>query len=565
MSQITKYDEDAARILRDPVLWAEKHLGSKPRWYQEQILRHPHNRIVLRMGRRLGKCIAGNQRILNAETGAYETIHSLYEKQIKQTPLFSLQEDYKLHKTESFYIEDNGIKPTFAVRVKHGAEVVLTGNHPVLTVEGWKEVDALKVGESIAVPKALPAFGKKKPGMNRAKIAAAITSSYQVTQSGPILSFYSPEVIEDFLMAAQTEQVTIFKRTKQNYAFHDNGGNYRNIIEERSIGVPAEVFEYDKEHLAQFLASVYDVNGWNYSKRVPEIGYGTRNQRMARDIKHLLIRFGIDANIIERNISEKPYFQLMLYAKKDVVSFIEQLSPYSKKDYSEVLKHTEGMTTKDPVIPSVIWKYVEKEAKRKKMKNYEVTGSREEKFRYHIGLSEEKARRYAENLQSHFLYDLGRSDVYWEEVTSIEPAGDQQTYDVFVPKTHNLVVEDILVHNTWTMCAHMLWVAFTSMGGTIQKGGATCIVATPYDSQAKLIYDQLCTFIDSNEVLANSIKSRTKNPYFFQFHNGSIIKLFTAGSKNGSGAANLRGQKADGSKFIFKSTFSCFFHSFQVV
>ena len=53
MSAITKYDDEAARIMRDPVLWTEKHIGQKPRWYQEQILRHPHNRIVLRCGRRV--------------------------------------------------------------------------------------------------------------------------------------------------------------------------------------------------------------------------------------------------------------------------------------------------------------------------------------------------------------------------------------------------------------------------------------------------------------------------------------------------------------------------------
>ena len=68
MSTITKHDNEMAKIIVDPVLWAEHHLGQKPRWYQEQILRHPHNRIVLRCGRRLGKCIAGDQRILDATT-----------------------------------------------------------------------------------------------------------------------------------------------------------------------------------------------------------------------------------------------------------------------------------------------------------------------------------------------------------------------------------------------------------------------------------------------------------------------------------------------------------------
>ena len=545
MSAITKYDDEAARIMRDPVLWTEKHIGQKPRWYQEQILRHPHNRIVLRCGRRLGKCIVGTQRILNAETGAYESIDSLYKRQAKQTPLFALQEDYTLAATKSFYIEDNGVKPTFKVRTKHGAEVQLTGNHPVLTIDGWKEVDALHVGEFIAVPKALPAFGKNAPGIAHAKMAGYIVGAYQKTKKGPVLSLYSKNSVDSILQTAESVEVLLVKKTEQNFFFHDDSGKFVDIIKQREIGIPDEVFLYDKIHLAVFLAALYDANGWNYSERIAEIGFGTRNARMVRDLKHLLLRFGIDGNIVTRELTGAPYYQLMVYAKKQVLSFIEQIAIYSAKDYSGTKRHADTMTEKESTLPPKIWEYVDKERIAKGMKKYEVTGSKTEKFRPNIGLSEEKAARYADNLQYPFLYDLARSDIYWEEVTAIIPMGDQQTYDVFVPEVHNLVVEDILVHNTWTMCAHMLWVAFTANGGALAQGGATCVVATPYDSQAKLIYDQLNTFIESNEVLRNSIKSSTKNPYYIKFHNGSVIKLFTAGTKSGSGGASLRGQKAD--------------------
>ena len=90
----------------------------------------------------------------------------------------------------------------------------------------------------------------------------------------------------------------------------------------------------------------------------------------------------------------------------------------------------------------------------------------------------------------------------------------------------------------------MLWVAFTCNGGKSPRG-ATCVVATPYDTQARLIFNEIVHFLDENEVLGNSVKSRTKNPYFIEFNNGSQIKLFTAGTKSGSGGGSLRGQKAD--------------------
>lgn len=545
MSMITKHDSEMAKIIVDPVLWAEHHLGQKPRWYQEQILRHPHNRIVLRCGRRLGKCIAGDQRILDATTGAYQTVESLYKRQVKQTSLFSMQDDYTIEASSSFDIQDNGMKEVFEVKTKHGARVELTGNHPVLTIEGWKEVDLLSVGESIAVPKALPAFGSDTPGIAYAKMAGYITATYQETKRGAILSFNSKTIGPEVSALAKELGIILVKKTEQNFFFYDDKGVFDTIVAGRKEGIPEEVFTYDKTHLAVFLSALYDANSWNYSERIVEIGLGSRSNRFSRDVKHLLLRFGIDSNVIQRDLSGRPYYQLMIYSKRHVLSFIRQVAIYGEKDYSETEEYALTMNERENTIPSKIWDMIEERRLEKGLKKYEVTGNKEEKFKVRIGLSEEKAKRYAQNLEFPFLYDLAHSDVYWEEVISITPVGEKQTYDVSVPETHNLIVEDVLVHNTWTMAAHMLWVAFTSNGGKITQGGATCIVATPYDSQAKLIYDQLCTFIDENEVLQKSVKSRTKNPYRIEFHNKSVIKLFTAGTKSGSGGASLRGQAAD--------------------
>jgi hypothetical protein len=125
MSNITRHDEEMLNIMKDPVKWAEHHLGEKPRWYQEQILRHPHHRKVLRCGRRIGKCIEENQRVLNPVTGEYKAVKQLFAEQKEggKPSLITLNEEYKLEDSEAFFIEDNGMKETFVVMTKHGAEV----------------------------------------------------------------------------------------------------------------------------------------------------------------------------------------------------------------------------------------------------------------------------------------------------------------------------------------------------------------------------------------------------------------------------------------------------------
>ena len=46
---------------------------------------------------------------------------------------------------------------------------------------------------------------------------------------------------------------------------------------------------------------------------------------------------------------------------------------------------------------------------------------------------------------------LATSDLWWDEVASIEPLGEQETYDLTVPGDHNFVANDIVVHNSALM------------------------------------------------------------------------------------------------------------------
>jgi DNA polymerase-3 subunit alpha len=51
-------------------------------------------------------------------------------------------------------------------------------------------------------------------------------------------------------------------------------------------------------------------------------------------------------------------------------------------------------------------------------------------------------------LQSPELSRLSYSDILWDEIISIEHAGQEMTYDLTVDGTHNFVANDIIVHNS---------------------------------------------------------------------------------------------------------------------
>jgi len=67
----------------------------------------------------------------------------------------------------------------------------------------------------------------------------------------------------------------------------------------------------------------------------------------------------------------------------------------------------------------------------------------------------------------------------------------------------------------------------------------------PYENQIRLIFDRIRELIDASPLVAENVESSTKNPYAVRLKNGSKILGFTTGASSNSGAASLRGQRAD--------------------
>ena len=561
MSKFTKYDQEMFEIFSDPVKWVAHHLGEEPRWYQAQILRHPHHRKVLRCGRRVGKCIEAEQRIMNPETGEYVTVHELFTREKEtgeQLKLLTLNEKYHFEKSYSFNIEDNGKKEAFTIRLKDGSEVSLTGNHPVLTLDGWVEVDSLKLGDRIATPRALPYFGEEEMNEKELILLAYMLAGGNIRGSKVTFQSKNGKAVEEFSKVAKEYGCRVVKDPSSKHVYFvvsktDSSNPILLLLKKHNVffldRLPQVVYRLKREQVALFLNRLYSVDGWAYSNTRPEVGYSTSFKQIVKDIKHLLLRFGVESNLVEKKTkykdSEYIMYHLLIFKKLSTLLFETHINILGKEEFvDEASEKLRQVDSTEHTIPVEIWEHIERERKEKKMSKSCVAGSTEARLRTSMAPSRSKVLEYSKNLQSAFLYDIANADVVWQEVMEIKSIGEKQTYDVFVPETHNLIAEDVCVHNTWTMTAHMLWVAFTCNGGSELKKGATCLVATPYDTQAREIFDQLNNFINGNPVLQASVESIRRSPYEIVLKNKSRIKLYTAGTRSGAEGGSLRGQKA---------------------
>lgn len=67
---------------------------------------------------------------------------------------------------------------------------------------------------------------------------------------------------------------------------------------------------------------------------------------------------------------------------------------------------------------------------------------------YKQNVSRERATRVAEITQCHALKTLAESDVYWDQILSIEPDGEEEVFDLTVDEHHNFMTYGILAHNS---------------------------------------------------------------------------------------------------------------------
>ena len=358
---LTNEDKKMMRIMQDPVAWAETHLNQKPRWYQEQALRHPHNRIALRWGRRLGKCIAEGQTLVNADTGELMKVEDLVNNPVRT---HSLDNAYQLKKEDMYGVEANGLKSVYQITLNNGTSVELTKNHPILTFSGWKEVQDIDVGDSIATPSIIPVFGDLNPREEYVKTLAYLSFAKLLSDKGPMIKVYVHEhrrFIEETLKSCD---VDTFPKNSQSSYILDKNKQFEKILMVEDVYVPEEVFQYTREKMAMFIASAFDARGYVDLSKSSEINFTLNDKYVANQIKHLLLRFGIESSLRTKTSKGYTTYYTRIHHKTDISKFIEIIGQYSLKDYSESVEMLENTKTYGKMLPVIASEYVTKELKK---------------------------------------------------------------------------------------------------------------------------------------------------------------------------------------------------------
>ncbi len=500
-----------------------------------------------------GKCVTADTHIANPRSGELFTVEELVRSQ--KAHLLTLSDRLKLEPTEATNFVDDGLKPVYRVRTALGREIKVTLSHPFLTIDGWRSLGDLAIGDRLAVPRVIPIFGNDDQPEHKVKILAYLLADGNMTGMSPRFTNSDPRLRDDFAAAALifpgvkvrlsdmhgqrtptvyiTSDLDLVKAGRKAFAHQLTQAMQRNGLPEQKLAealgvspalvaqweagkcapssqtftqlyrllgvsaeqlacdglaamswkgpnslrmwlqevgvwgkaaaekdIPACVYRLTRQKLALFLNRLFACDGSIYIHRGRQaiISYATSSPKLARSVQHLLLRFGIVARLRYRQVkyqdSRRDAYELLIIGATNILSFIEQIDAFGKEQAINKVREQIAKTVPNPnrdVIPVEVWASIEQiKGERTWRSVYDEMGL-PAKSNVHVGKrapSRQRLLAIGQAFDSDQLINLAQSDVYWDQIISIEYLGERQVYDLTVPGTHNFVADDMIVHNT---------------------------------------------------------------------------------------------------------------------
>ncbi|GAB4396023.1 MAG: hypothetical protein OHK0053_08570 [Microscillaceae bacterium] len=366
-------------------------------------------------------CITGDSLILNSETGELVPIRELAERQTQRPftcAALDAQLKVKPHQlVKAFY---SGKKPVFELLTRSGRSIKASANHPFLRLNGWTRLDALSLGDKIAVPRCIHITNPSNP------------------------------LNEDELVLL-ANQISI----------HENDT------------LPKTLFQCDNESVALFLRHLWatDENiSWAKSDERKEgaaIYYGSSSRKICEQVQHLLLRLGILSGI-KTQVSSKGYhniYHVKIEGVENQIQFLEKVGCFGERGQMiptllDALKEITANPNYD-AIPKEAWQAIIRPLKdgqgiawREFAAQLGTAYSGGSLFKH--GIARNRMQNIAQLLPFAVLHHLAKSDVLWDEIMEIRALGEEDVYDATVAEVHNFVANDIILHNSIEQDADMV-------------------------------------------------------------------------------------------------------------
>lgn len=406
-------------------------------------------------------CLTGSTRLLRADTNQEVTLDELVETGERDVPVWSLGDDWRMVPATLTHAFPSGTKPVFRMELASGRSVEATANHPFRTVLGWSRLDELAPGSRIAVPRRVGAperIGALDPGDAASWAERAVT--------------------------------------------------HRCVPEEVDGASDAFVAAFLSEVFARIgFLGVGDLRG----RSLVRLMATSSSRRLIGDVQRLLLRFGVLSRITDVGLNRSRW-RVWIHGVEHQLRFLGRIGISGDRGaaLADALVALGSIAPNPNVdtVPCEVRELVVSELARMEMSQRDLAAALGESYcgGYLLGTanrpratSRERLERIADATDSKRLIQIATSDVFWDEVVSIEPIGERPVFDATVLGTHNFVADGVVAHNSIEQDADVVMFLYRDEvyhPDTVDKDVAELIVAKHRAGRtgvARLVFLDYCT------------------------------------------------------------------------
>ena len=416
---------------------------------------------VLRPRMNTAQCIAADMRLIDADTGRLVPI----ERAKMGMSVLGVIGDANIVRAPICAVHSAGTRPVIRLTTRTGKTIAGTATHPLLTSSGWRTLGQLMGNELIATARRLPSHGTEREDrfdlcrllgyfcgngtcLDHCSVGLIIPDDSAFADAVAIIRHRWPEI--SVVEKPTGYHDASFSRVYENGWGKPFGNPLREWLRDMQLHgardcqkhVPQWVFEAGVGGAANFLAGYLATDGCvKKSKGRWTIQFDTTSNRLAQDVPALLLRIGVIAGISKPYMctkSVRPLFRITLSSSaENLRRFAEQVHVpgcRGQKLRSMLAELPSGRCNSFyDGLPIAVSYYAER-----------ATGRRDQKKRMRRHVCAALSERTGDAVLRHWA----ESDLLWEDVRALEPAGEQMVWDITLPAVHAYLAEGIVVHSS---------------------------------------------------------------------------------------------------------------------
>ena len=423
----------------------------------------------------LRECVTGDTLVTLAD-GRRAPIETL----VGQTPeVLAMSDDQKVVPAASDKVWAVGKRAVHKVTTASGRVFRATAKHRVYTGTGWNTVGALAAGDRLALGRTLPE-PRETVHWPEARVALLghLIGDGSYLKGQPLRYTTACEDCSALVSEAASSEfgVTVNRHAGRGnwhqLVLSGNGNRWHpagvnlwlrelGIFDQRSHDkrVPEPVFQLSNAQIAIFLRHLWATDGCIHVREKggsSRVYFATCGEGLARDVAALLLRIGIVARIRQTQQQHSLLYSVDVSGGADQLRFLDTVGAFGPRAEPaarlRALLQRQAANPNVETLPVAVFDRVRTVMRDRGISTRQMAALRGTSYggAAHFSFAPSRATlaNYAGLLEDDTLQRFAQSDLFWDRVVSIEPAGEEMVYDLTVPGPASWLADGLVSHNS---------------------------------------------------------------------------------------------------------------------